>query len=204
MAYIPVDNVCQAELFYTWDGQLCETVLHFEPDVSLTPTMMTELGAFLVSWWDTQMQTEVPTTLTLNQIKFTDLTIDIGPVVNYSAGLPLTGTDVSPSLPNSCALVITKRTILRGRSYRGRIYHPGLTEADVTGNTVSGTFVAALISRYSMLLTPVTSLANWNMVVISRRNGGVDRTEGVATPVVSLDSDGRVDSQRRRLPGRGS
>lgn len=204
MVYIPAINTCQAELFYTWDGQNVETVLHFEPDVPLTPALMTELGAFLVSWWDVQIQPDTPTNLTFRAIKFTDLTSQIGPTLTYAAGLPLVGIDASASLPNNCALVITKRTILRGRSYRGRIYHPGLMEGDVVGNTVTPAWVVSMVARYEMIRTPVTAGAQWHMVVVSRHFNGNPRLTASVNWVTSFDSDGSIDSQRRRLPGRGA
>lgn len=204
MAYIPADNVCMAELVMLWDSQSVETVLHFRPDAPLTPTLMNELGAFLQSWWDVQMQAIMPLTLSLVNIKLTDLTIDVGPVINYATGLPLVGTVASPSLPNNVAVVITKRTLLRGRSYRGRIYHPGLHESVVTNNAVDSAFLLGVINRYALVINPVTAGANWDFVVISKYANNAPRVSADVTPVESLDSDGRVDSQRRRLPGRGA
>lgn len=204
MAYIPADNVCQAELIFSWNTQIVETVLHFEPDSGLTPTKMNELGAFLQQWYDTQMQNQHPTTVSLINIKLTDLTLQIGPVVNYSTGLPLVGAGASPSLPNNVALVFTKRTILRGRSYRGRIYHFGLMESMVTDNQVGGANITNLVAIYSLLLNPITATANWDLVVVSRYNNNQPRVTADVTAVTNITTDGLVDSQRRRLPGRGS
>ena len=49
---------------------------------------------------------------------------------------------------------------------------------------------------------PVT-LDPWSMVVVSRYENNAPRAEGIATLVDRLSSDGVIDSQRRRLPGRG-
>lgn len=204
MPYIPADNVCQAELFQTWDTQSVENVLHFRPNGSLTPTKMTELGAHIVTWWNTYIKGAMPTTLQLTQIKLTDLTLDIGPVVNHATGLPLAGTNGSPSLPNNCAIVLTKRTLLRGRSFRGRIYVPGLVEAYVTGNTYAPGNLATTVTDWSRLLTFTTASDTWDMVVVSRYNANAPRVNAVITEVSSLDSDGVIDSQRRRLPKRGA
>lgn len=204
MDYIPVDNVCMTELFYIWDVQRIETVLHFRPTTGLTPTKMGELGLFIKNWYDATMDLLHPTTLSLVGIKMTDMTLDIAPVVNYATGLPLSGLNAGASLPNNCALVLTKRTILRGRSYRGRIYHPGLKETEVTGNTVLAAQVTGYVNAYSQLLSFTTATATWKMVVVSRFANKNPRPTGEVTEVTSIDSDGTVDSQRRRLPGRGS
>lgn len=200
MAYIPAPGICQAELVYVWQGEHCETVLHFEPTASLTPLLMQELGAYLVTWWDNSMQPQMSSTLQLINVKLTDMTTNVAPVINYATGLPLPGTGAATSLPNNVALVVTKRTLLRGRSYRGRIYHPGLTEALVTGNSVDGAFLGTLITVYSMLLNFTTTGTTWDMVVVSRFENNAPRTVADSNQVVSLDSDGIIDSQRRRLP----
>lgn len=204
MPFIPVPDVVQAELICTWSTQVIETVLHFQPDNPPDPGNMAELGAELVGWWSSDIRPVVPTTLTLTQVKLVDLSTETGLVLNYSTGLPLVGTGASPSLPNNVACVITKRTLLRGRSFRGRIYHPGLMENQVVDNTVSGTTVSGLLGIYGQLRTFSTTSADWNMVVVSRYSNNAPRATGVATFVNSLSCDGTIDSQRRRLPGRGS
>lgn len=204
MAFIPAPSICQAELIYAFDTQVCEIVLHFEPTTALTPTKMTELGAYLVAWWNTNLKTLTPPQASLTAIKLTDLTTNIAPVVNYGVGLPIVGTNASPSLPNNCAMVITKRTLLRGRSYRGRIYHIGLNEAAVTTNTVLSTYVTSCLVAYNILLSFVTASATWDMVVVSRFENNAPRVTADSNQVVSLDCDGVVDSQRRRLPKRGA
>jgi len=166
--------------------------------------MMNELGAFLVAWWNTSIKASMPTTIALINVKLTDMTINIGPVVNYATGLPIAGTGGSASLPNNCALVLTKRTLLRGRSYRGRVYAPGLVESIVTGNTVNSVTVTSILSNWSILISFTTTGGDWDMVVMSRISEGVERLEAEVNNVVSLDSDGIVDSQRRRLPRRGA
>jgi len=204
VAFIPVNDVCQAELIYTWESQTIETVLHFLPEGAMTPIIMTELGAHLKNWWDTLIRPGITNAISLVNIKLTDLSTEVAPVVNYATGLPLVGGAIVAALPNNCAMVITKRTLLRGKSYRGRIYHPALSETVVTGNTIAGGTVNALVGHYSQLLAFTTTTASWEMVVVSRYSNNQPRPSGIATPVISLDSNGTVDSQRRRLPSRGS
>lgn len=200
MPYVPAPGICQAEMFFVWDGQECEYVFHFEPSAALTPTIMEELGEHLVDWWDTAFKSTTPSTMSLVGVKLTDLTTNTAPVVNYSTGLPIAGTSSSPSMPNNVALVITKRTVLRGRSYRGRIYHMGLVESHVTDNQVTPAQVVSFVSNYRLLENFSTTGATWDMVVVSRRADGDWRTVADSNQVVSMDSNGRVMSQRRRLP----
>lgn len=204
MPYVPVPNVCQADLFQLWDGQQVENVLHFQPAATLTPLMYTELATFLGSWWNSSMKAWMPTTIQLSSIKITDMTTQFSPVVNYSGGMPIVGTNVSPSLPNNCACVVTKRTLLRGRSFRGRIYVPGMIEGQVTNSQVSPGYISNFLVAYGVIRAFATTSTTWEMVVVSRKQGGVPLVVGEAHAVTSFTCEGVIDSQRRRLPGRGS
>lgn len=204
MAFIPAPSVLQVELVYSWDTQVVQTVLHFRPDGLLDPIEVAEFLEFLATWFDETLAPALPTTISLVNIKATDLTTETAPVYLYAVGMPNPGTNPGSSLPNNCALVITKRTAMRGRSFRGRIFHPGLLETSVTANTVNSSTVANLILYYSELLEVVLTEETWRMGVLSRYADNAPRAEAVFTPVTSLDSDGVVDSQRRRLPRRGA
>jgi hypothetical protein len=206
MPFVPATNVVQAELLYTWDTQVVETVLHYQLAGGYDIPKMILLGAALKTAWAAGVQGSMSSAVTLNMIRLTDLTTVSSPVINYSVGLPLAGALVAtPALPNSIAIVMTKRSDFRGRSYRGRIYHPGLTEADVAANQVAAVRVTALLTSYSNLINLTDSGANvHHLVIVSRKSGGAWRGSAVVTLVTSITSDGIVDSQRRRLPGRGA
>jgi hypothetical protein len=108
-------------------------------------------------------------------------------------------------MPNNVAIVMSLKTGLRGKSFRGRIYHVGLSDAVVTANAVTTVQRDALVAGYSLLTTfaGATGEAIFNLVVLSYYASSVLRPTPIATPVTSVTSDGIVDSQRRRLPGRG-
>lgn len=204
MPYIPVVDVVQAELFMLWDGSNVENVLHFEPDTPPSLALMGELAAHLVTWWNANIKPLCAPQLQLNSLKLTDLSTEFAPVLNYNTGLPLVGTSATATLPNNVAFVVTKRTALRGRSYRGRIYVAGLTEGAVTGSVVAASVVTAYLNAYNLIKSFSTAGAAWTMQVVSRHQGGVPLINGIATDVTGFTSDGVVDSQRRRLPGRGA
>lgn len=204
MPFIPILNTVQAELVYTWNQQTCQNVLHFEASGSLSVDNMLELGAHLVDWYDVHMQPLHHNSCRLNTIRLTDMTVEFAPALDYTVSLPLVGTIGGNSMPNNVSLSLTKRTIYRGRNYRGRVYQVGLAEEQVDGNTVLSGPVGALIAAWEQLLAFTTTSESWEMVVASKYQGNVARPEAVTTPVINFSSDGIVDSQRRRLPGRGN
>jgi len=206
MDYIPVPNTVQLELIQSWNGQVVENVLHYVKASPWNADEMEELAEQAKDQWNTSIRTQISDQLSLTEIRVTDLASQTGSVVNYGTGLPITGGQSSPSLPNNVAVVFTKRTALRGRSFRGRIYQPGLIEGSVIGNNVTSSTLTNLRNGWdAMRLLPLTIAVDEGlMVVVSRYADLAPRVTGVATLVTSITTDGVIDSQRRRLPGRGS
>jgi len=203
MEYIPVPNTAQLEFVFNWGGQVCQNVLHYVKASPWTITNLEELCGAAIGEYVSQFNINNPTNMSLTMVRATDLSSQNGPVYESSDTLPATGSNGSPSLPNNCAVVVTKRTALRGRSYRGRIYHMGLTEGSVTENQVLAASMTGILSRWTTLLALPLTADEALMCVVSRYNNNAPRTTGVATLVTNLTSDGFIDSQRRRLPGRG-
>lgn len=203
MPFIPALNVVQAELVYDFAGETVENVLHYEAAGALSIPNMEELGLHLIDWYDNALNALHANTVKLVNVKLTDMTTFNAPGLDVNAGLPKLGTNISAALPNNVAMAISKRTIFRGRSYRGRLYHFGLTENQVVDNTVASGVVTALINAYTPLIAFSTTSESWQLSVVSKFSGNAPRTVAEVTPVVNLTSDGVVDSQRRRLPKRG-
>ena len=203
MPFVPATNVVQAELVFNWSDQVVENVLHYQVAGGPTPAHMTEIGAALVSWFGSGHDVIVGDEVQLTEVRLTDLTTQFSPGVTFTAGLPIVGGHVSPSLPNNVSIAITKRTALRGRAYRGRIYHIGLTESQVTENAVSPTTLATIIDSYESIRELTISAGTIPMVVVSRYLGGDERSAALVNVIIGFSSDGIVDSQRRRLPRRG-
>lgn len=204
MPFIPVPNTAQLELVYLWQGQRCQNVLHYVKASPWDITQLTELCEAAVVEWGAGLDIWASETLSLIEVVATDLSSQTGPVVNYAEGLPIPGSVESESLPNNCSMVITKRTQKRGRSYRGRIYVCGLTEGAVNGNQVNQANVTGLLAGWTAMLSLAITDDEANMCVVSRYQEGQPLSQGIATLVTNLTTDGVIDSQRRRLPGRGA
>lgn len=204
MPFVPALDTVQLEVTLLLEGQRIQNVYHYTVASSVTPVNMLAFANDYVNYWDVNWKGWYPTTVSLIEVKVTDLNIDTGPVVFATASLPIVGTRVGAALPNNCALVLTKRTIKRGRSFRGRTYFGPLCEPDVTANAVSGTFVSGAITRMQGQIEQIVGAETWTMCVLSRISDGAYRDFAETEPVIAISSDGLVDSQRRRLPGRGS
>jgi hypothetical protein len=204
MAFIPVPNTVQAEIVYELDGQICENTLHYTLGTA-TPNLadITDLIETISATIRSNIIPLLTNTITLLRLVGTLIEVADGLQYISTTGLPAAGGSTDLPLPNNVSLAMSLRTGLSGRSFRGRSYIVGLTQGAVVGNTVNTSEIAALLTAYETLRVPPTDGA-WQMSVVSRFNGGAARTVGVATPVTQvIVTDATVDSQRRRLPGRG-
>lgn len=204
MAFTAFPGTCQVELTMTWAGQRVQNVLHYHKLVTFDATTLTGIANAAVTKWNTYIKPRVNVTCSLVEVKATDISTQTGPVAYATTGLPIIGTVAGASLPNNATVAVTKRTAKRGRSYRGRIYHPGLSISDVTGNVVSPGVVTALIAAWTNFLILNDGATNANLVVASRFQSGVQLVTGEVNDVTGFTVESTVDSQRRRLPGRGT
>jgi len=124
-------------------------------------------------------------------------TITITPLDGTSASTVATvgqaGANTADPLPAGTALVLTHRTNLRGRSFRGRTYIAGWGEDmnTATGNP-DQTAITLFVSQWTQFRAALSPI-NWEFVVASYLTSQ-------ATPVVGTTADARWDSQRRRNP----
>lgn len=204
MPFVPAANTAMAELRYQWNEQQVENTLYFEASASLSLTLMETLANDLSAWWQAGLRAQQVPDLQLREIFITNLTTNTSPTFSLTDGLPLSGGKLGDGVPNNCALCVSFRTGGRGRSARGRNYVPGLEDGSVTGSVVNGSYAAAILAPYSDLIGAGALTSGLQWCVVSRFSGGVARTAALIQPITSvLLVDDVIDSQRRRLPGRG-
>lgn len=204
MPFVPAANTVMAELRYLMNGEQAENTLYFDRTPgTVSAGILPTVGGLLANWWSTAYAPLVSTQVELNEIYLTDLTTATSPTYTFAPTVAIVGGDASPPLPKNVSLAVSFRTAGRGRSARGRNYVYGLTEADVTGDTVSSTTEGSFQTAYNALITALSS-EGFTWVVVSRYSNGVARTTALKQPVTSVVVvDPTVDSMRRRLPGRG-
>lgn len=202
MPFIPVPNVAMVELFYRQDDQSLENTLYFENENPWSITGLEQLCVEITSWWGTSYAPITTNQVSLVTVKATSLESDTAPA--FERPTLIAGGLAQPAEPNSVTLAIKFLTGGRGRSSRGRNYIVGLHVDAVTNNEVNPVHAAQYLDAYLELLD-VTVITNGVWVVVSRFTDNAPRVTGIAQPVTGVAfTDFIVDSQRRRLPGRGS
>jgi len=107
---------------------------------------------------------------------------------------PVIGTNISDGMPPQVAMVVTHRTGLRGRSFRGRTYHAGLGE---DSSTTSGQILTLTRTNFANAWTAFrTELATDFSGFI--QHAVVSRALSETTLVTSSVADAEWDHQNRR------
>ncbi len=202
MPFIPIPNAASLEYIYQWDGQICENVLTYRLPQAISQDSLQDLTTAAIAWWNTNLKPLINNSVALLAVKATDLTTSTGPVVEDTTGLAIAGTSTGNPVPNNVTVAIKLITANRGRSFRGRVYHVGLSQTAVTNNTVSLT-VRNNIRNAWLAAKELSSNPGWTLCVGSRYSDNAPRITGLATPVTDISVNSVVDSQRRRLPERG-
>lgn len=204
MAFVPVPNTVQVEAIYEWNGETVENVFYVESTAAWSESGISDILELIRDIIGQDLLPTLSSAIQLVRLVGTLLTAvdSISVVLNVSP--PMSGEVVAESLPNNVAYTITFLTAQRGRSFRGRNYVPGLTIDSVVSNNIVAGVRTALLAFYTNLRAAIVS-SGYEMVVVSRISNGVERTTGVTTPITGFTTfDTTVDSQRRRLPGRGA
>lgn len=204
MAFIPCPNIAEFRLQYLWDLQQCENVFHVYKSAGWTADDLNTVGGTFANWWTSELFAEVSNTVTLQRIMTRDLTTESGVGTEVLLGLPANGQRTSAALPNSVSLAVKWGTGLAGRSYRGRTFHIGLCDDQVTGNTVLAATQTSLKTKYDFIRIALdNALLGVEFGVLSRYHNGAPRAAGILTPITGVGIDPVTDTQRRRSPGRG-
>jgi len=204
MPFVPVVGVALAEIRLLLFGQRIELTQYYNFDDPPPTSAMDTLAASLITWFDTELSTPLSSNLSLREVAVTDLSTATSPQVTAVPVTSVAGKDDSPSTPGNVALCVSFRTIFRGRSFRGRNFVPGIPADQIVGNTINDPVAGAIQDAYFQLLSDHSSSLDGQWGVVSRFTGGAPRAAGVFTPITTVVLvDRNVDSQRRRLTGRG-
>lgn len=185
----------------SWEGTLSNghkfaNVVHYRKSGALTfAGAIALLDPIIVDHLSTNNGTgtgwngHAPASAQFTQIRYTPLD---GSSATTVIGHIIPGVAASEPLPASVAAVVTLRTALRGRSFRGRVYQAPFTEA---ANTATGTILASSVTGVlQQWVAHLSALVGTGLSLVV-----ASYHLALATDVASVSVDTRWDTQRRRL-----
>jgi len=175
---------------------------------AITVLDATTLANTFATYWATNIMPNLSNDLTLLNVTVRDQSTEFGVEVVSTTGT--TAGAAADALPNNVAACVSVRTGFAGRHYRGRFYLPGIPRGSVVENDYDPAFAGDVITTLNTLVGVDGYAPGWQGVVVARwqtltpLSAPVPIVGGIVTPVNAfLFTDTVVDSQRRRLPGRG-
>lgn len=205
MAFIPTPDGVKVCMRFVKGGQQCCNVFHVKIDVPADESVLTAIGEIFTTSWIDHLQAQTSTDTTLEAVEVTDISTAGGIGIEYATGLPQTGTLGGGIMPNNVTVATKLTTGRTGRSYRGRFYYTGISGSHLTADgqhVVAG--LQPIIQAFIEQLLTNLGLNGWQLAVLSLFTGGAPRAAGVLTEVLGALVNSTLDSQRRRLPERGS
>lgn len=205
-SFIPAEHTVSVAFRYTQFGQHMENIMYFRKyDTAAWVTgEYTELLTTLKAQWVADGQDWHASDCVLDELYLTDLTTEFSPTASLSVNEA--GGSVYTGMPGNVTFTTTFRSNGRGRVSRGRNYWIGIPSNVVVDNHVTTPFMDAVIAYYEGLRDAIDATdTGFAHVLVSRRSEGEWRETAFILSVTSYHlADNFVDSQRRRLTGRGS
>lgn len=200
----PVPDVAKVAVVMLYDLQNVVNVFHFRRVGQWGLPELESLAQVVATTWVNDVMIHLSANSLFLRVESRGLRAQNDVSFDYVLANPVAGSRPGDSLPGSVAFAVTHLTGLTGRSNRGRTFFGALAESDVSGSTIAPARANGLRDGLASVRN-LAANAGWQQVVVSRYENKVRRPEGIAVPVIGFRyRDLTVDSQRRRLPGRGS
>lgn len=202
--FIPAPHCASVEFIYAYSSVVAENRVNVQAATDFDLTMCQDLWTLARQWWIDYMKPYVSNTCSLNRIRVKALHANVAPMYDQVVIPSHPGQDTNTSLGNNVSFVIKLTTGNAGRSARGRWYVCGITTLRSTnGVSVSSASAGNWVNALAALQSGLQGVGQ-DLIVLSYRNEKAWRTEAVAYPVTGIVyTDLNLDSQRRRLLGRG-
>lgn len=203
--FIPAERTARLELICLANEQIVENVVYIKGTEEWNSASLEELVDNAITAWPNQLGDEISEGVQLSKVRATDVSFEDSFQVEKEPTEPTFGSGGADILPNNVTLATKFLSGHAGRSWRGRVYNIGLYGSQVTGQAVSSVTAGNISSNWASFfgyLTDFTDNASGH-VVVSYCHDGEWREVAQTTPVTSYVTEVFIDSQRRRLTGRG-
>lgn len=211
MAFQPCPETAEIRLQGVMYSQQVENVFHAR--ISTTPTLddLNTIVSTVNDWATGTYANHQSNDLHWTQLVVTDLNVAGGIQVVHDMSGEGGGVIDARVKTNQDTFAVALKTGQAGRSFRGRAYVLAVPSGYYnSANTLDPLNAAAYVALFDTLREDLNT-AGFPLGILSRFNKDAvptpphKRAEGLLTDVVTVTSaDNIVDSQRRRLPGRGT
>lgn len=201
-AFIPAPNTARVRMVYSLFGQTVMNVFYWQGDAPLIAADLSGLCDEVNTAWAARFKPVQAADVELLYIEATALDTDSSPSVTLPVAVA--GTAAGVSFPGGVTFAVKFSGGVSGRSGRGRMFWIQLHTAQISGDQVVSADATAIVGLIASFFDDVETATGLTHVVTSYCHDGAWRATASNTPVITyIATDNNVDSQRRRLAGRG-
>lgn len=202
--FIPANGVFNFKLIFDQYGQKMMNNFNVLSGGGVLQADMDRIQLKLLDWLTANWKPASGNTASCSLMVGQYIGVEGGIQKDYVVSPAVVGTVNTGAMPANVTFCAKWGTGFAGRSARGRTFHIGLTSGNVSGNTLIGASVTAFVAVYTALLTKLGAGGTVDkLVVTSYCNNGFWRINASSLPVTGVSIEANLDSQRRRLTGRG-
>lgn len=187
----------RAVMQFVQHGEQRANVLHGIKSTDWSISELTDLANELKSAWDSVWRVTVVDDMVLEAIICTAL---MGPLsIQFTLGCTsnCAGASTATPAPGNASATLSWRTTGIGRSKRGRTFPAGFQEQNINDDdSIASGFLVSLTAIASALIIAFANVPGAQLGVFSRVLNQI-------FPVSTVVVENTLDTQRRRLPGRG-
>lgn len=200
--FIPAPDTARVNMKYTSNGQKVQNVLYFQKAGGWDSAGLTDLVAAVSARWDQIIKPVQNNGISLDTIEAVDAETEGGIGATTTVGVA-GGNSGGALAPNNVTLVTKFSSNLTGRSHRGRVYFIGLGKDMISGNQAASGVSDGINTMWSDFFLAVETDTDSEHVIVSYCHLKAWRTTAEVTQVTNYSTENNLDSQRRRLTGRG-
>lgn len=198
MAFVATPQGIETVMHMLQNGVPIVNVFHFDANHAVTLGDLITANASVLWYWDNSYKLQAHTSLVLQDITSTDISVANGIQDIYTPPSTTAGVVTGDAAAANAAIVVSQRTDRTGRSFRGRTYLAGLAASQFLDAQHLETAFAADVASGFQAFIDFAQAAGHTLSVLSKYASGVARVAGLLTEITSLIVNTVVDSQRRR------
>jgi hypothetical protein len=204
----PVPDTIEVAIQGEYDGQLVENLVYAQADATVTADMVVEIATIVADWVASTFFDSVGVGYSHRRVVATDVSTPASFQTINTEHAGETGTVGGQALPGNCCIAVHRNTGLSGKKAKSRIYHPALTGTMLaTADTMNGGSSVLIVAAWDALRSAIEAGISAGFiygypqrVLNAVRLGTANFIQVFAHSMVDLF----LDSQRRRLEGRGA
>jgi len=211
--FVPVANVAEVVIKGLLAGQQINNIVHLKNSAGWDAgTLFSAVGDLIIAWRD-NIRPLLSSDFLFTGAHAKDLTTSMGIEVDVPWIGAAGGAIGNAAADGNVALCIGHKTGFAGRSARGRTFIAGLPENSTTDDAITDAFKASwqtamdnIVAAMATRGTPwgvVSKYSGYTQTPPKYKKVPTPRVAGIFNGITTNVFDKVVDSQRRRLPGRG-